>query len=269
MVLAMQRDASNPNLKTPAGASPSRPAVARQPSTRDFAAASGLDSYSGFPEFLETLASTRLDLAFLTDADWQQVLAPLDLKLGKARRVEAAIKDLRVQYHKAAYAQQQQEQAEVASLQRMLARPSHAQPQQSPEVRVLGTTPPDAMFIPVAFFQGEKVGFVFKDGPHGLGYYRDRGRGGGVGEDGGGMRGSRRISSPASGTPTGGEAQRRYMQERELAILQQRRDRLQQQQAERERQNQQRARAREVPSPRSYARAAAEARLAASPFATG
>lgn len=311
--------------------------LARQPSSssvRAFAENSGLDRYSGFPEvcaaengvqtplaaiyacakmisrslsltrvqYLESLASTRMDLAFLTDADWNQVLAPLELKLGKARRVEAAIQHLRQQHVQAQHGTQQseamaqyasdpqraQEQAEVQQLQRMMARNArpHLSPQGHPEpIRPADLNQP---FIPVAYFQGEKKGWIFKHGSEGLGYYKDGhagGPGGGPGGGGtaprranghaatggdgtGGRQGLSRGHDPISGAPLGG-AQRRYLQEHEQALLAQRQQRLQQQLREAQGQQEARERQQARPSPRSQARAAAEARLRASPFATG
>lgn len=251
-------------------------------------------------QYLESLASTRVDLAFLTDSDWNQVLAPLDLKLGKARRVEAAIQQLRVQHiqaqhgaprseAKAQFTSEQQraiEQAEVHNLKSMMtrnARPSLSQQANQQPVRPADLNQP---FIPVAYFQGQKPGWVFKHGREGLGYYRDErgrspgGRGGGGGSGGGSSRssGQPRTGGAAHAVSRGhdpisggimGDAQRRYVQEHEQAVLQQRQQRLEQQMQEAHRQQQQEQQRRAArPSPRSQARAAANQRLKNSPFAT-
>ena len=246
-------------------------------------------------QYLESLASTRIDLAFLTDTDWNTVLAPLELKLGKARRVEAAIQHLRQQHVQLQHASRQseataqyanerqraQEQAEVQQLQRMMAR--NARPHLSPQSQAQAQLEPirpanlNQPFIPVAYFQGEKKGWIFKHGSEGLGYYKDGhagSPGGGAGSRGlpsgggtGGRQGVSRGHDPISGAPLGA-AQRRYLQEHEQAVLAQRQQRLQRQLSEA--QGQAEARQRQAsPSPRSQARAAAEARLRASPFATG
>ena len=131
-----------------------------QPSSvRDWTAHAGLDHVNGLSEYLETLASTRLDLAFLSDDDWQQVLAPLELKLGKARRVEAAIDDLR--QSRPIWSA---EDEEVLHLQQMFASGGSAQHR----------SPAQVEFFPAASFSGPRSGFVFKHGQKGLGYYRDQ-----------------------------------------------------------------------------------------------
>ena len=279
MGFGMTRGDSNPNL----AGQPKQ--LSRATSVRDFAHTSGLDKFDGFPEYLETLASTRMDLAFLTDADWQQTLAPLDLKLGKARRVEAAIHDLRVKFAKEKYAAMQQrnaeqhERAEVRELQQMM---SDGPARHRGDSAAIEPADPRSQFIPVAFFQGAKAGFVFKDGAHGLGYYRDNSAGGGGG--GGGRQQQQQAAllgfDPISGSPLGHE-QAQQLRAREQAVLQQRQQRLQQQQQQQQMQMQQmqmqmqqartpqQRRQPQLPSPRSQARAAAQARLAASPFATG
>jgi hypothetical protein len=239
---------------------------------------------------LESLASTRVDLAFLTDADWNQVLEPLQLKLGKARRVEAAIQQLRQQHLQAQHRTQQseaqaqyasdhqraQEQAEMQQLQRMMARNArpHLSPQGQAQAQPNSIQPADLSqpFIPVAYFQGEKPGWIFKHGAEGLGYYKDvRGGspGSGAGRGSGGARQAvARGHDPISGAPLS-DGQSRYLQQREQEVLAQRQQRLQQQMREAQVQEEARQRqARRLPSPRSQARAAAQARLKSSPFAT-
>lgn len=206
-------------------------------SVRAFAAHSGLDRYDGFSTYLESLASTRVDLAYLTDADWLQVLAPLDLKLGKARRVEYCIDELRSAHASKAHAQQQ-EQAEMRSLRGML--------------ESNGTKPrtDQAEFVPSHAFVGGRPGFVFRSGARGLGYYHDQG-----------------SPAPAQHSEVPPQ-QRRYVQEQEQAILQQRQRRLHEQQQQQRQQQAQQRRTPRTPSPRTQARAASMARLSASPFAT-
>lgn len=242
-----------------------------------------------YVQYLESLASTRVDLAFLTDADWNQVLAPLQLKLGKARRVEAAIQQLRQQHLQAQDGKQQseahaqyasghqraQEQAEMQQLKRLMARNArpHHSPQGQAQAQSDAIRPADLNqpFIPVAYFQGEKPGWIFKHGAEGLGYYRDV-RGGSPGDragrgSGGARQAVARSYDPISGTPLS-DGQSRYLQKREQELLAQRQQRLQQQMRDAQVQEEARQRQARLPSPRSQARAAAQARLKSSPFAT-
>ena len=133
---------------------------------RSWAAQAGLP----IGERLAGFASSRLDLAHLTDEDWQQILAPLPLKLGKLRRVEAAIRDLRVQHNVRAPAPEAQE---LQDLQRMFANGTTPQHKQHRRDRSPDSVMAPSDFIQSPSFVGGRPGFVFKNGPHGVGYYPD------------------------------------------------------------------------------------------------
>jgi len=146
---------------------------------RTWVAGAGLERVLGN---LEALASTRIDLAHLTDADWHRVLTPLDLKLGKRRRVQNAIRSLRAEH---ATDWDDNEQAEVLALQSLFDAGA-----QAPRHREQGYSTPaqgrtahfanshsSPTFVPSASFVGPQPGWVFKAGPQGSGYYLDRGSG--------------------------------------------------------------------------------------------
>ena len=76
----------------------------------------GLDKYEGLPNRLEALASSRVDLAYLTDDDWSKLLVPLNIKVGKQRRITHAIRHLRESH--AVQALNDADEAEVRDVRR-------------------------------------------------------------------------------------------------------------------------------------------------------
>jgi hypothetical protein len=243
----------------------------------------GLDKYEGLPNRLEALASSRVDLAYLTDNDWSKLLIPLNLKVGKQRRVAHEIRHLRESH--AVRALNDADEAEVRELHALIYAGERQPKHRDAPRKEAGTA---SSFVPANGFLGPRAGFVFQRGPNGLGYYRDTANAGG-----GGLAPERRPPLDREQSLVG-----RYHAEHEEAVLRERR--LQQQrQAHESQQAQQQHAARRLhfeggagyhhsqirqqapirtpqqhsrppaPSPRSDARTAAAARLKASPFATG
>merc|ERR1711924_342987 len=67
----------NPNLKDDCG-------------VKQFCTNAGLD-VSGFPEYLSSLVSQGHELGALSNADWEQILGPMELPRERALRVHKAI----------------------------------------------------------------------------------------------------------------------------------------------------------------------------------
>ena len=227
----------------------------------------GLDGVDGLAEHLEALASSRVDLAFLTDEDWARTLAPLPLKLGKRRRVEAAIRELREQ-NRLPLPPPSGEQREINELQRMFNSGGTPLHRVSPVMRPRSadSSTPQGNFLPSATFVGARPNFVFKSGPLGLGYYRDRA----PSASQGGMGSVLRDGTPAHGRTSA--AQHRewdtYAQEHEAAVRAQEAAVVlaQRRQLQAMRTPPPKKQTRHEVSPRTQARADAHARLMARPF---
>jgi hypothetical protein len=235
----------------------------------------GLDKYGGLTQHLEKLASSRFDLAFLTDEDWQHTLSPLQLKLGKRRRVEAAIRELRVQT--GAPTKQTDEAAELDELRRMFSTPGGR--------GAMGGGAMPTAFSPSREFMGPRQGYLFKNGPHGMGYYRDAGTTPEPPPHASPPHGLPPHGSPPHGASpqslTSGQIQQQIQQQQQRRLMQQQMQQQRQQMMQykhehehairsQHRQPQQQVQRtppqREPPSPRTVARAAAHARLMARPF---
>ena len=233
----------------------------RATSVRDWTRQAGLDAVDGLSEHLESLASSRMDLAFLTDADWAGVLRPVPLKLGKRRRVEAAIRELRAAANSVpsvphAIASEDDELVVLRDMFNGGSPPRHrTSPPSSGSSGRSGRSAPSPVaqtdFVPSAAFAGPHAGFVFKLSDRGLGYYKDQQA---ARHNGGDRGGGAAESATAARYQAEHEAAVRMEQAR--AIVQQREQLMR---TPPPRQAQQL-------SPRSRARADALARLEARPF---
>ena len=165
--------AINANLKGDAG-------------VRQFTEAAGLN-VQNFPEYLCSLVAKGHDLAKLTNADWNEILGPMELGPERAGRVQKTISDLR--FRAAKEDAELDEKHLITHLANGGAHP-RARPNDEVHEPALNGARPKATgaagsFIPVAYFQGERPGYVFKHGDEGLGYYAASSRG----------------ASPGPGTP--------------------------------------------------------------------
>lgn len=149
----------NPNLKGDA-------------SVKHFCECAGLD-VQGFPEYLSGLVAGGHDLGALSNAQWQQILGPMELGGERAARASRAIDEIRMHYAKDAA------EEDAKNLHNHLLN-GGAHPNSRPNAEVYEPTlngarpkPDDGSFVPVDFFQGEKAGWTFKHGAEGLGYYRE------------------------------------------------------------------------------------------------
>jgi len=138
---------------------------------KQFCTSAGLE-VGGFPEYLSSLVAQGHQLGSLSNADWEQIIGPMELPRERAARVGKAIGELRMRA---------EHEADVLNEKRMhnhivnggahpMARPNA----EVYEPKLNGARPTVAdyqSFVPVAFFQGEKPGFEFKHGDQGLGYY--------------------------------------------------------------------------------------------------
>jgi len=158
---AMGMSSFNPNLKGDA-------------SVKTFTVAAGLD-VQGFTEYLSGLVANGHELGKLSNADWSNILGPMELAGERAARVQKAISELR-----AKAAREDAEQSEKHLHNHIVNGGTHPNARPNAEVyepKLNGARPKAdyQTFIPVAFFQGEKQGWTFKHGDDGLGYYRETG----------------------------------------------------------------------------------------------
>ena len=165
---------------------------------KTFVEKAGLDRVPGFTQYLSGLNVP--DIAYLTDADWENILNGMPPDPALMKRVALAIKEMRAQY-----AKENNEIAENTALNHLINGGAHPDSQVAREARAEAARGPvdyaTATFIPVAFFQGDRAGFVFKHGDEGLGYYREGAPNGGGGGGGGMQVSQSRSPSAASGPP--------------------------------------------------------------------
>lgn len=233
-------------------------------SVHTFVEAAGLN-IQNFPEYLAGIVANGNDLASLSNESWNQILAPMELGKDRAARVHKAISDLRLR------AAREDAERNQTQLQTHLANGgSHPNTRPNADVyepKLNGARPKTVdyeKFIPVAFFQGERQGWMFKHGDEGLGYYRD--------EVGAGLQGGSNLTgafsnAARSANPTSqadleekvaATQQKAYIQSRQQALLLERRQRLEEQQQHNHQYSQ-----------GQVANMYADARLRSSPFATG
>lgn len=261
---------------------------------RMFVESAGLVHVPGFAQYLESLDVP--DLAFLSDGEWEEILSGMDPDPELMRRVALAIRELRIKGVK-----EHQDQAELDQLRHMINGGEHPGRHEAREAAANfqpnpGTTATQD-FIPVAFFQGERDGFLFQHGAQGLGYYKEwlpgnnsTGLHPSGGPVAGGVPGSIATGPPPSRRPMGFDPisqntseqqemarQRLYAAENEQALLLERRQRQQMQMQMQMRYEQvktqsgrpQGRQARQFPAGEGLPpREAANARTRSSPFAT-
>jgi len=136
---------------------------------KQFCTAAGLD-VQGFPEYLLSLVAQGHELGSLSNDEWNQILAPMELPRQHVARVHTAISNTRLMAAK---------EADELQAKRMHNHVVNggAHPMARPAAEVYEPTlngarsKNDVTFIPANFFQGEKPGYTFKHGDQGLGYY--------------------------------------------------------------------------------------------------
>ena len=245
-------------------------------SVHTFVEAAGLN-IQNFPQYLSGLVAQGNDLASLSNEDWQQILAPMELGRDRAARVHKAISDLRQRA-----AKEDAEQHERTGWVHLVNGGEHPQSRAGAEVyepKLNGERPAasnysDAPnFIPVPDFQGRKEGWVFKHGDKGLGYYKEEATTmhtsavpRAVGANAA-PRSANPISQADLDDKVAATQQRQYTQSRQQQLLFERRQRLEQQQQQQ--QQYQHVAPGHGFSQGQVANMYANARTRSSPFATG